>query len=85
MKVLLIPIFYVLSVILCYIEIKIDLLFNGEWLSSIAKTSWQWYNYFTSPHHALTILYINHGAWWLCVPILITTIIIALLLILKYN
>lgn len=55
-----------------FVSIKVDIFFNGQWLTE-GLSQWRWWNYLTS-EHALTVMYLE-GHWWLAPPCMIAFII----------
>lgn len=54
--------FWVLTMVLVFIFMKLDIWFN-PWLYDIID-QWKWYNFLTS-HHGPTALYIKHPTIWI--------------------
>lgn len=62
----------VVSILIAFVGIQVDLFFNGLWLKD-ALGEWSWYNYFTS-EHSLSVMYLQ-GHWWLAPPATLSFIV----------
>lgn len=57
---------FIITTMILFADINADLYFNS-WLVG-ASVEWRWWNYFTSPGHSLSVLYLKGDYLWLIAP-----------------